>query len=86
MLENTDTRLASREPPSLLLPTVHRSQGPLLVGPGPDFGDNMTFHVPANLMASLLQQPIAQGEESEKQGGVIGHWGLSRDGVPGVFG
>lgn len=65
MLEDTDTRLVPRELPSLLLPTV-QSRGPLLVGSVPNFVDSMTLHVPTILMANLLQQRIAPGEESEK--------------------
>lgn len=49
MLEDIDIPLASREPPGLLLPTVHKPQGPPLVGSGPNFGDSVTLDVPSTL-------------------------------------
>lgn len=72
MLEDTDPRLAPREPPGLFLPTVHKPQGRLLIGFSPNFGDSVPLDVPTTLLGKPIQQPAAQGEESEEQGGVIG--------------
>lgn len=49
VLEDTDTPLAPREPPGLLLPTVHKPQGAPLVGSGPDFGGSVTLAAPSTL-------------------------------------
>ena len=49
MLEDTDTPLAPREPPGLLLPTVHKPQGAPLTGSRPDFRDSVTLDVPSTL-------------------------------------
>lgn len=57
MLEDPDTWLAPREPPGLLLPTVHKPQGPLLVGSGHDFGDSVTLGVLATLLGKPLIAP-----------------------------
>lgn len=42
--------------PWLLLPTVHKPQGSLLVGSSPKFRDSVTLDVPA----TLLDKPITE--------------------------
>nr|XP_033720830.1 multiple epidermal growth factor-like domains protein 9 [Tursiops truncatus]XP_033720831.1 multiple epidermal growth factor-like domains protein 9 [Tursiops truncatus]XP_033720832.1 multiple epidermal growth factor-like domains protein 9 [Tursiops truncatus]XP_033720833.1 multiple epidermal growth factor-like domains protein 9 [Tursiops truncatus]XP_033720834.1 multiple epidermal growth factor-like domains protein 9 [Tursiops truncatus]XP_033720835.1 multiple epidermal growth factor-like do len=49
------------EPPSLLLLTVHKPQGPPLVGSGPDFRDSVSLDMPPPCQAPKEPLPLHQG-------------------------